>query len=334
MKTFITLFILLIAIGCTNRGIAQKPLPVKIIKQANENKISVYVGNTLFTNFLYPDTLEKPVLYPVFAANGTKVVRSFPLDPKPTDPIDHPHHIGIWFNYEKVNGLDFWNNSYAIPKERKHLYGWIKTDKILSTTNGTTGKFTYHATWNNQKDEKILDETTTYEFSGTEHQRMIDRVTVLKANTRAVFDDVKDGLIAYRLPHELQIPTVVKGVKDTIATGNYLSSEGIVGDSVWGTRGKWCMAYGKMGKDTISISIIDHPKNPFYPAYWHARGYGLFAANSFGQKPFDNTKPEKKFVLEKGEQVTFRFRILIENNKRSTPVDELNKIAAQFAKKE
>jgi hypothetical protein len=34
--------------------------------------------------------------------------------------LDHPHHIGLWFNYENVNGLDFWNNSFAIAPEKKN----------------------------------------------------------------------------------------------------------------------------------------------------------------------------------------------------------------------
>jgi len=118
---------------------AQKNQFVKVVKDANENKVDIFVGQKLFTSFLYPDTLEKPVLYPLRAANGTVVTRGFPLNPKPGDPTDHPHHIGLWFNYENVNGLDFWNNSYAIPKEKKNMYGWIKTDKVLETKSGDKG---------------------------------------------------------------------------------------------------------------------------------------------------------------------------------------------------
>ncbi len=60
----------------------------------------------------------------------------FPVNPRPGEPTDHPHHLGLWFTYENVNGLDFWNNSYAIPSEKKSLYGWIKTDSILEISSG------------------------------------------------------------------------------------------------------------------------------------------------------------------------------------------------------
>src|SRR5437763_15502651 len=123
---------------------AQKAETVKVVKAGSENKIDIFIGGKLFTSFLYPDTLEKPVLYPVHSANGTVVTRGFPLNPKPGDPTDHPHHIGIWFNFENVNGLDFWNNSYAIPAAKKNQYGWVRTDKILDTKSGQNGVLSYH----------------------------------------------------------------------------------------------------------------------------------------------------------------------------------------------
>ena len=40
----------------------------------------------------------------------------------------------------------------------------------------------------------------------------------------------------------------------------------------------------------VSIAIIDHPDNGITPTYWHARGYGLFAANPLGQAIFQKEK--------------------------------------------
>ena len=114
-------FLSIIAIIYCLQSFAQKKEIVKVLKSTTENKIDVFIGNKLFTSFLYPDSLEKPVLYPVHAANGTIITRGFPLNTQPGDPTDHPHHVGVWFTYENVNGFDFWNNSYAIPKEKKHL---------------------------------------------------------------------------------------------------------------------------------------------------------------------------------------------------------------------
>lgn len=344
MKNFtLGITLMLSIIGASSNAQTQS---VKIVKSSKGKNIDVIIGGKLFTRLMYPDTLEKPVLYPLNAANGTDITRGFPLNAKPGDPTDHPHHIGLWFNYENVNGLDFWNNSYAIPENKKSQYGWIKTDRILQATGGNTkGTVAYHANWTNQANDVLLEETTSLEFSGTANSRVIDRTTTLKANTEVAFNDAKDGMLGVRLAHELQIPTtkdetftdskgivtVVKGGTDKIPTGNYLTSEGKQGDAAWSTRGKWCMIHGKMGADSISVAIIDNPKNPNYPTFWHARGYGLFAANPLGEKIFTNGKSEKNLKLKKGESVTFRYRIVINNAKTKLSVKELNTLADQFA---
>lgn len=338
-KLLCILFLLLFVIS----SFAQK---VKLLKDPHAKKVDVTINGQLFTSFLYPDSLEKPVLYPVFARNQIDVTRGFPLKPKPNDPTDHPHHIGIWFNFENVNGLDFWNNSYAIPKEKKSLYGWIKTNPTITISNGTKGILKYDANWNNQKNEILLKEHTELVFQATKNSRIIDRYTTLTANTTVIFKDAKDGLLGMRLAHELQIPalidqkftddkgnvTTVKGSIDKIANGNYLTSEGKQGDAAWSTRARWCKVYGKMGKDSVSVTIIDHPQNMNYPTYWHARGYGLFAANPLGENIFTNGKSAKNLQLKTGESITFKYRIVIDAGSNSISSNEIERLASEFGK--
>ncbi len=347
MGRFKNIGLLIASMAFTTGVSAQKTEQVKVIASPTEHKVDILISGKPFTSFLYPDSLEKPVLYPIAAANGTVVTRGFPLNPKPGDPTDHPHHIGLWFNFENLNGLDFWNNSYAIPKEKKSAYGWIRTDKILETKSGATGVVAYHANWTNQQKEVILEETTRFEFSGTGNQRVIERTTTLKANIDATFNDAKDGMLGLRLAHDLQMPatedqkftddkgnvTIVKAGDDKIANGNYLTSAGKTGNDAWSTRGVWCKVYGKMGADSVSITIIDHPKNPNYPTFWHARGYGLFAANPLGEKVFTNGKSAKNLHLKMGESVVFRYRIVIQNGAKTLSADELNNSAGDFGRK-
>jgi hypothetical protein len=336
----------LCGVGLCSLSIAQKAANVKITRETSNKKIDIFIGEKLFTCFLYPDTLEKPILYPLYASNGTMVTRGFPLHPLPGEPTDHPHHVGLWFTYENVNGLDFWNNSYAIPADKKHLYGWIKTDRILTTEGGAKGVLSYHANWTDQRNNILMGETTRFEFSGSSHQRIIDRLTILTANVDVLFADAKDGMLGLRVRHELQIPssvdqkftddkgnvTTVKKSGDRLANGNYLSSERKQGDEVWSTRAVWCKMYGKIGNDSISITIIDHPGNPNYPTFWHARGYGLFAANPLGEKIFTNGKTEKNLHLKKGESVRFYYRIVIDDSSKTISAEQLNKMASAFAK--
>ena len=81
------------------------------------------------------------------------------------------------------------------------------------------------------------------------------------------------------------------------------------------------MLTGKIEQEPITLAILDHPKNPGYPTYWHARGYGLFAANPLGQKAMTNGKGEAtEHKIAPKQSVTFRHEVLILDG-TATPAD-------------
>ena len=94
-------------------------------------------------------------------------------------------------------------------------------------------------------------------------------------------------------------------------TGLYYNSEVVEGTDCWGKRSDWVNLFGKVQDDPVNIVILDHPKNVGYPTYWHARGYGLFAANPLGQSVFSEGKEALNFKLAEGESTVFRYRILV-----------------------
>jgi hypothetical protein len=344
MKKIILSFLAIVLLSYC--GIAQKYELINIRPDIANKKIVVYAGNSLFTALVYPDSLEKPILYPIVAADGEAITRGYPFAPRAGEPTDHPHHAGLWMNYENVNGLDFWNNSFAIPENKKVKYGWIKTTDINKIKSGEQGELSYSAQWQDVHKNGLLNENTSYIFHATKNVRIIDRITTLTALQNVNFPDAKDGFLGLRVAHELELPsneernftdihgnvTKVKATGNANVTGNYLTSENKQGDSAWATRARWCMLYGKMGNDTISIAIIDHSKNVGYPTYWHARGYGLFAANPLGQSVFSNGKEKLNFHLDKNQSVTFRYRIIIASGKNRLSKEEIEKLERDFEK--
>ena len=319
---------------------------VSFLENAKQQKVDVLIDGKHFTSFIYPDNLEKPILYPIQTASGLTVTRGFPLNKRGNERTDHPHHVGLWFNYESVNGLDFWNNSYNIPAAKKSAYGWIRNVKVAAVKDGKTkGSLNYTANWERQDKKVLLKEATTFVFSGNDDTRTIDRITTLTAQKDTVyFKDVKDGMLGIRVTKELELPsdkeesyTDNKGIVTKIAptkngaNGDYLTSEGKKGNDAWGTRGNWCVLFGAKESQPVSIAVVDHPKNPGYPTYWHARDYGLFAANPLGQAIFSNGKEHMNLTLKPGESVTFRYRIIIGSGKKQT-AELLNKQALDFGK--
>lgn len=298
-----------------------------LVENKADKRVDITVGGKPFTSYIYPDDLMKPVLYPVRSSRGTLITRGWPLDARPGERIDHPHHVGMWFNYGDVNGLDFWNNSTAIAADQKHRYGTIKHRSVNKISSGKDQAILeVTADWQKPDGTNLLREDTKFVFAGEGDLRTIERITILTALAEDVsFKDNKEGLFEIRVARELEHPLVEPDrfvaengqTTDVIkpdnwyVNGKYRSSEGVDGEEAWGKRAKWVNLKANIGNEAISVVILDNPQNIGFPAYWHARGYGLFAANPLGQKEFSNGKEELNFKLAAGESVTFRYKVLI-----------------------
>ena len=307
---------------------ASDPNYVEIIPRETDRRVDVLVGGKPFTSYVWPTTLKKPVLYPLRSASGALVTRGWPLDPRPSERTDHPHHVGLWFNYGDVNGLDFWNNSDAIPATQASKYGTIAHRSVRSVKSGAgEGAIETTEEWMRPDNKPILREETKYVFRASPGARVIQRITTLTAlDDEVSFNDNKEGVLGIRVARSLEHPsmtperytdasgnvTAVAKLDTAGVHGHYLSSEGKQGDDVWGTRGKWTMLHGDVNGAPVTLAILDHPKNWGYPTYWHARGYGLFAVNPLGQKALTNGKAEATdYKLAPKTSVTFRHEILI-----------------------
>ncbi len=314
------------------------------IKDA-EKKVDIRVGGELFTSYIYPENVKKPVLWPLMSPAGNMLTRSYPMVNKEGDRTDHPHHVGVWLNYGDVNGLDFWNNSEAIPPEKRDGYGTIYHQSVDKAEGGKgNALLATSAVWKSPDDVSMLEEHSTFNFMAMDNVRIIDRTTTLTALIDEVkFTDNKEGMFAIRVARELELPsdsptelmdahgnvTRVEQMDNSLVKGDYRSADGVTGAEVWGTRCRWMKLSGEIKGEQISLVIIDHPSNVGYPTYWHARGYGLFAANTLGQKVFSNGDNELNFSLKKGESLSFSYRLVVAAEELSDEI--INHLADEYA---
>ncbi len=98
---------------------------------------------------------------------------------------------------------------------------------------------------------------------------------------------------------------------NTGVSGRYRSAEGLEGDAVWSSRARWVALGGAVAGEPVTVAIINHPRNYNFPTYWHARGFGLFAANPLGARDFTGGKTVDDYTLAPGRAVTFRHRVVI-----------------------
>jgi hypothetical protein len=316
-----TILLLLLAVAAAGRGPR-----IQVTPNEASRRVDVTIDGQPFTSYIWPATIKKPVLYPLRTVKGTLVTRGFPLDPRKGERVDHPHHVGMWFNHGDVNGFDFWNNSDAILKDQASKMGTIYHRRIVEAkSSDDRGDLTVEAEWIDGQGNALLREQTQFVFRGTADSRTIDRITTLTALKPTIFRDNKEGTLGIRVARALEQPaekpevftdasgrpTAVPVLDNAGVTGKYVSSEGKKGDAVWGTRGRWTLLGGTIESEPVTLAILDHPANPGYPTHWHARGYGLFAANPLGQKALDDGPEEIKLSLAAGKSATFRYRVLI-----------------------
>ena len=315
---------------------------VKVVADEAQRRVDITIDGQPFTSYIWPTNLKKPVLYPILDSDGVTLTRGFP--PRPGERVDHPHHVGLWFNYARVNNFDFWNNSEAIKPANHAKMGTIVFDKLISTKSGPKqGELTTLSTWIDGNDHPILEETTHFVFTGNKDERVIDRIATLKALDHVVFEDEKDGMLGLRVASWLESPTAGGGV--------YTDSHGVetkTGIGIAGCDGRIPDQRRREGRrslvDAGTVVLadrpqqgwahgdhrdLDQPKNPGYPTTWHARGYGLFAANPLGISVFNKKEPPMNFTLEKGQSATFRYRIVFYTHAATEA--ELNKEADAFA---
>jgi hypothetical protein len=319
---------------------------ITFVNKENERKVDILVDGKLFTSFCWPVNVYKPVLYPVLTSKGTEITRGFPLKPREGEQNDHIHQVGVWFNYGNINGFDFWGNGYRGIKEPNG--GEVRHLRIENFKGGAgKGSFISYESWLDPHGKELMSEKSEYHFSVKGTNRIIDRITTLTSvDTTITWKDTKEGMFGIRVARQLELPSpqgvilldangnpsTEKNSENKGVSGNYRSSEGVTGESVWGTRARWMDLYGIIGTEKISLVVCDHPANPGYPTYWHARGYGLFAANPFGWNDFTQGKEVFNFTIDTGKSATFRYRIVVSSGSYLTD-DEINAYAKDFREK-
>jgi len=264
-----------------------------------KDSIAVNIDGKPFTTFHYGEESGKPYLAPLRSASGKIVTRRFPMEEAAGDSRDHVHHTGLWFSYDDVNGVKFWENdpSYTHPN-----MGRIVVRNAEFKDGDRSGTLTATMEWRDPNGKVLLLDSRNMVFYSDPKLRIIDFEIILTAAEDVTFGDTKEGAFAIRLAETL---TEKKGGRMADADGRATMAQ------VWGKRSNWVDCSGEVEGEKLGIAIFDRSQNPGHPAYWHARDYGLFALNPFGAHAFDSAQPESHWQLPKGKQIIFRWRVVI-----------------------
>ena len=302
-----------------------------------QRRVDITVDGQPFTSYIWPTTLKKPVLYPLIDADGITLTRGYPLDPRPASAptIRTTPACGSTTPTSTAST----SGTTPMPSSLKLAPRWARfvQTKIVSTKSGADrGELVVESVWIDGQKASRSSTRPRATSSRTPRARARHRqIVTLKALDPVVFNDDKDGMLGMRVARWLESPeekggvfldangrpTTVAAADTSGATGVYLTSEGMKGEAAWGTRGRWCALTGHTGDHTVTIAILDHPENPGYPTYWHARGYGLFAANPLGAHLRSQAAAVQLHPRE-GQTATFRYRVLLISHEASRRIPE------------
>ncbi|MEO6739389.1 MAG: PmoA family protein [Chthoniobacteraceae bacterium] len=294
------------------------------------DRVSVKINGSLFTEYRHGDS-SHIYYYPLIGPDGAKMTRSFPMEKVEGESTDHPHHRSMWFSHGFVNGVDFWSEAATFgAKPPKNPIGKTEHVKVLAMEPGAkVGVLKTAQNWTMPDGSSALTSVQTLRIhAGPETERMLDFEVTLKAGDKdAIFGETKEGSAALRIADSMR----VKQGKSP-GVGHILNSEGLKDTAVWGQHSKWVTMAGPIDGKSYAITFMDHPSNPRNPTRWHARDYGLFAANPFCEYDMDKTQPKGSgdYTLKAGQSITLKYRILITQGDENAA--KQNERYAEFAK--
>jgi hypothetical protein len=263
---------------------------------AGNRPVELRAGNRMATSLYWGDAWDKPFLFPIRTVSGKVLSRGWPLEPREGDSNDHTWHRGIWYGHGNINGADFWRELNRDKTARL-------VAKSTPTASGSTVVLDLAMT--PPSGQSIGTMRQEFRVADRRQVRLVDATISIEADARMplTFGDTDDGGFAFRLTEAFRED---RGAK-------LRNSEGLNGTkSIWGQAAKWVDYSAMIDGNPAGVAILDHPSNLRHPTRWHARGYGLNAANPFALKSFTkNPTTDGSYTLKAGETLVLRYRTVI-----------------------
>jgi hypothetical protein len=272
---------------------------IRLEENSSKTGVDVYIASSHFATYLHKG-FGKPILYPIYATDGIGITRNWPMqDAVVGEMRDHPHHKSMWVGHI-INGVDFWTE-----KGGRVEMGDFTLDEKKASLHVTSNWF------KKDSEQPLLSDLTIYSFGAEENVRWIDVSIRFSSETEDLhFEDTKEGTFAIRTHPHLQLtPSNEEADPTKIATAR--NSSGDTGKSIWGKKAKWVLYQGVIDQKPIALAILDHPDNLRHPTTWHARDYGLVAANQFGLHEFQGGPVGAgAYIVKRGDALSLRYRTL------------------------
>jgi hypothetical protein len=263
---------------------------------ADEGPLEIRVGGRTAASLYWSEKWDKPFLYPIRTLSGKAISRGWPLDPHEGDSKDHEWHRGFWYGHADINKADYWREQ-----------GRDKTSRLVAKgrPQESKGGAAVELAMMPPDNKPMGSMRQEFQFTDVTNARFLDATITIRADAGQAlqFGDSDDGGFAFRLNEAFRED---KGAR-------LRNSEGLMGTKdIWGKPARWTDFSAETGGTRAGVAMFDHPSNLRYPTRWHARGYGLNAANPFALKSFTkDPAADGSFTLPAGQKLVLRYRAVI-----------------------
>jgi len=294
----LTLTIAMLVLAVSSQSI---DAATKIEVSKGKTSLEIHIEGRRFATFVFADKkTPRPYFANVDAPGGHRATRNHPV--KPGDDQDHPHHTGVFFTFGDLNGVDFW-----------HMRGAVEHIVFLKppTVKGGQLNFTIESRYMSPDGKTVFcHEVCRNTVRVTKFGYAIDYdITLTPKDKPMVIGSKEEGGIAVRVA----TPIAVSAGKQ----GRLIDNAGRVnGKSIWGQQADWVDYSGQVEGQHVGVTVMTAPSN-FSRCWWHARDYGLFAANPFGPL---NKKGQQK-IVKGGEALRLQYTVLFHTTKTRNDFD-------------
>jgi len=305
------MFLLLLALAFA----AVSPAAAAVRITQGQQGVAIEINGEPFTTLNFGKQAGKPFLHPLRTASGKIITRGYPVEPQPGEEAGLPHQVGIWMGHQGLNGVDYWEVDPSARPGRK--VGSVVLRNVTGIEQGVDrGSITFVADWVDPEGVAVVAENRTMAFSvGPEDSRIIDIDFRIESRQRVSIADRTGGILGLRLGAAF---AEINGGRPRIFSGDAGS------DGVTGKRSPWLDYMTIMKGERIGVLIMDHPRNHNFPTRWKVRTYASIFATPFGELDYYSDAPLKGpspktardagVTLDKGEQMRFRYRIVIHSS--------------------
>jgi hypothetical protein len=281
-------------LGLPFSSVARENQQAMVAFQQKPGNLFITIEGKPFATYVYEDTtITRPYFTHVKTPCGIQATRNQP--PQEEDPKDHPtFHPGIWLAFGDINGNDYWR-----------LKAKVEHEMFLEQPIGGPGKGTFTVRnyyLNADGKTRVCAEVASYTILTRPAGYLLIWDSSFSSDAEDfTFGDQEEFGLGIRVNTKI---TVQYG------KGHISNADGLKdGKEVWGKASKWVDYSGPADDKYIGMAVMPDPRN-FRPSWYHARDYGLVAANPFGRASMKQGE-KSAITVKKGENLRLKFGVLV-----------------------